>query len=185
MTPFEALYGRAPPPPTIAGYTNGSTAIASLEASLSQRAHALSLVKANLHRAQHRMVQQTNAHGRDRTFAEARIHQVFHVSLLKPCAGQPISQVCPLPVVPLGTTDSPPPLQLLDTRTANSGSVEALIHWEGQSADEASWVPLDDVAAFFPSLRLEDNAGLKTGGIVASDPKARPKRQLKRPARYI
>ena len=53
MTPFEAVYGRAPA--TIHNYENGTTAVAQVEASLKGRDEILKLLKENLVTAQHRM----------------------------------------------------------------------------------------------------------------------------------
>ncbi|KAL0322350.1 UNVERIFIED_CONTAM: hypothetical protein Scaly_2531400 [Sesamum calycinum] len=68
MTPFEALYGRCPP--SITGYTEGSTAIVSLVTTLTQRARVLSIIKANLLRAQHRMTQHAKSRHQDMSFVE-------------------------------------------------------------------------------------------------------------------
>lgn len=146
MTPFEALYGRAPP--SLTSYVAGSSKIAAIDENLAKRSDILQLLKNNLHRAQHRMIQQVNSKRRDKEFAEgdwvylklqpyrqvsvhrrssqklakrfyrpfrilhrigpvayelelpstARIHPVFHVSLLKPCIKTPDTQILPLPV---------------------------------------------------------------------------------------
>ena len=63
MTPFQALYGRLPP--TIPGYTKGSTSIQALEDLLLERDEFLRNLKINLLQAQHRMEQKANAHRRE------------------------------------------------------------------------------------------------------------------------
>lgn len=66
MTPFEALYGR--PPPTHTAYVPGSSKIASLHETLSQRSQILKTLKANLVRACNRMVQHANSKSTEREF---------------------------------------------------------------------------------------------------------------------
>lgn len=68
MTPFEALYGRAPP--SMKDYITGSTDVASLDEALSRRRAILQLVRHNLTQAQIRMRSQANNHRQDRTFKE-------------------------------------------------------------------------------------------------------------------
>ncbi|KAL9450635.1 hypothetical protein AB3S75_012375 [Citrus x aurantiifolia] len=63
MTPFQALYGRLPP--TIPGYTKGSTSVQALEDLLLERDELLRTLKTNLLQAQHRMEQKANAHRRE------------------------------------------------------------------------------------------------------------------------
>ncbi|KAH9696347.1 hypothetical protein KPL71_023143 [Citrus sinensis] len=63
MTHFQALYGRLPP--TIHGYTKGSTSIQALEDLLLERDELLRTLKTNLLQAQHRMEQKANAHRRE------------------------------------------------------------------------------------------------------------------------
>lgn len=66
MTPFQALYGRLPPNLTI--YSPGSTPIATLDETLSQRQAQLQLLKQNFTYAQQRMRSQANSHRVDLTF---------------------------------------------------------------------------------------------------------------------
>ena len=53
MTPFQALYGRAPP--TLVRYTGGRTAVGSVEMQLADRDEQLKHLRCNLERAQERM----------------------------------------------------------------------------------------------------------------------------------
>ncbi|XP_062099393.1 transposon Ty3-I Gag-Pol polyprotein isoform X1 [Humulus lupulus] len=66
MTPFQAVYGRAPP--TIPAYTRGSTTIQAVENDLLSRDTILQQLKDNLLQAQHRMRQQANKKRRDIEF---------------------------------------------------------------------------------------------------------------------
>jgi len=86
--------------------------------------------------------------------AATRIHDVFHVGVLKPFHGTPLT-----------ATPSLPPLQhgcLLQTpeRVLHSqlrrGVWHVLIKWEGLSAADATWEPVTDFRAAFPDFQLED-----------------------------
>jgi hypothetical protein len=59
MTPFEALYGR--PPPNTHSYVEGSTAVATLDESLTQRHQMLAVIILNLQKAQAHMRSHTNS----------------------------------------------------------------------------------------------------------------------------
>ncbi|MCI20881.1 hypothetical protein A2U01_0042044, partial [Trifolium medium] len=67
MTPFEALYGRAPP--SIRSYAASATQVASLDEMLIHRQQVLLLLKSNLAKAQMRMRSLADAHRQDRQFA--------------------------------------------------------------------------------------------------------------------
>ncbi|WVZ98121.1 hypothetical protein U9M48_043599 [Paspalum notatum var. saurae] len=91
----------------------------------------------------------------------ARLHNVFHVGLLKPYNGDE----------PVDTPDLPPvhhgrvcllPQHVLRGRMAR-GVSEVLVHWQGQSAAEASWVPLAEFWQQYPSFQLEDELIVQAG----------------------
>ena len=60
MTPFEVVYGRAPP--TLHNYEHGSTAVAQVEDSLVERDALLKVLKENLQSAQNRMKINADCH---------------------------------------------------------------------------------------------------------------------------
>lgn len=68
MTPFQALYGRAPPilPP----YSRDKTSVQALDELLRDRDATVTQLKANLQEAQHRMAQKANAKRRELEFEE-------------------------------------------------------------------------------------------------------------------
>ncbi|KAK2380216.1 hypothetical protein QL285_035697 [Trifolium repens] len=68
MTPFQALYGRCPP--NIRTYVSGDSQVATLDEILIEHHRILGILKANLQRAQQRMVSQANTHRQDRIFQE-------------------------------------------------------------------------------------------------------------------
>jgi hypothetical protein len=43
------------------------------------------------------------------------------------------------------------------------GREEVLVHWNGQSAVDASWVPLDEFRMTYPSFQLVDKLILQAG----------------------
>ncbi|OMP09215.1 hypothetical protein CCACVL1_01071 [Corchorus capsularis] len=68
MTPFEAVYGYAPP--TVASYLPGSSKIAQLDDCLVERQTLLARLNVNLARAQNRMKMQADRHRKERHFEE-------------------------------------------------------------------------------------------------------------------
>ena len=66
MTPFEVVYGRAPP--TIHYYESGSTTVAQVENNLCERDALLKSLRKNLQAAQDRMKLNSNRHRRELEF---------------------------------------------------------------------------------------------------------------------
>jgi hypothetical protein len=131
----------------------------------------------------------------------ARIHPVFHISLLKACYGNPDTQICPLP---LHASADLVPLQILQKRSIridNQEKDELLIHWSGQPSSEATWEDKDLFKANYPTFDLEDKIIFDQGGNdtikggekeLGQDTneergpiaKERPKRDIRKPIRY-
>jgi hypothetical protein len=86
--------------------------------------------------------------------AGARIHDVFHVGLLKPFHGVPPVQTPPLPPLEHGRVVIQPE-KVLQGRLAR-GRREVLVRWAGTPAAESSWVDLDIFREQFPAFQLED-----------------------------
>nr|GEV52085.1 hypothetical protein [Tanacetum cinerariifolium] len=84
-TPFEVVYGQKPP--THVSYMAGDSNVEAVDRSILAREAAISLLKFHLERGHHRMKEFTDKH---------MIHDVFHVSQLKPFKGQPANTI-PLP----------------------------------------------------------------------------------------
>lgn len=69
--------------------------------------------------------------------SDAKIHPVFHVSLLKLCQGDPVSQYIPLPPISSSGGSQLQPIVVLDTHKVlldNSWIPQLLIQWEGSKA---------------------------------------------------
>ncbi|KAL0420432.1 UNVERIFIED_CONTAM: hypothetical protein Slati_3066100 [Sesamum latifolium] len=136
MSPIKALYGRKPP--TMIGYSPGSSKLESLDSTFTQWQTILQRLKTNLQRVQQsfsatrlgssrklanhyfgpfRILRRIGAMAYELELPPAaRIHPVFRVSLLKPCYGSPCNQVRPLTTAPLGVNLPVAPIQILDRR---------------------------------------------------------------------
>jgi hypothetical protein len=71
-----------------------------------------------------------------------RIHDVFHISLLKKIVGPTPNQVVPLPDLFHGRM-LPTPEKVLHVRL-NTGVWELLVKWTGRSEANTTWEQLDD-----------------------------------------
>jgi hypothetical protein len=94
----------------------------------------------------------------------ARIHNVFHVGVLKKYHGPPPTGPPQLPPLFQGRVH-PTPVQALRARIAR-GVQQVLIQWEGQPASAASW---EDVTTFrerYSDFQLEDKLFQNGGGDV-------------------
>ncbi|OMO96556.1 reverse transcriptase [Corchorus capsularis] len=194
FSPFEVVYGR--PPPTIASYVIGQTKIAALEDSLLERQNILNELKTNLAHAQNRMKMQADRKHSEKSFSEgdwvvrrigsvayelklpesAKIHPIFHVSLLKRCYGSPTDSFTPIPAL---SDDEKPilePAEILERRKVSSGGIfsdQCLVQWKGLPVTEATWERLEDLKTLFPTFNLEDKVGLEGQSSVTI---TRPKR---------
>ncbi|VFQ90129.1 unnamed protein product [Cuscuta campestris] len=101
-----------------------------------------------------------------------RIHDVFHVSLLRPFVARDTG--IPAPTLPTDFIQNRPvavPLAAIRSRTVlvNGAPEEQwLIHWSEGPEDDGTWEPVSMLRERFPTLRLEDKA-LSNGGGVDTD----------------
>jgi hypothetical protein len=96
--------------------------------------------------------------------ASARLHDVFHVGLLKPHKGAAPLAPGALPPTLHGRA-CPQPAEVIKGRLAR-GIQELLVRWEGQNAANATWVDLPTFQAQFPSFQLEDALVVNGGRVV-------------------
>jgi len=101
--------------------------------------------------------------------ASSRIHPVFHISLLKPCFGHPSTQVSRIANPQAYPPLNPLPLTHLDHRITTNNTEEVLVHWDGQSAAEATWENLYLFLNQYPTFNLEDKIHLKGFSNVTHD----------------
>lgn len=106
----------------------------------------------------------------------ARIHPVFHVSLLKEFLGHPDVQIYPLPPQTNSSTALPTQLLGMRTRKLSQGEQEeVLIQWDGQDTTEATW---EDKATFkkaYPDFDLEDKIIFEPHGNDTMEQQRKPK----------
>lgn len=104
----------------------------------------------------------------------AKIHPVFHVSLLKLCHGSHKDAYLPLP---LTTTEQGPqvlPKAILQHRLLlrkGQQVPKVLVQWDGFPKEEASWEDWVPLQTSFPSLNLEDKVVVNGGSIVMPNTK--------------
>ncbi|KAG8650091.1 hypothetical protein MANES_07G000550v8 [Manihot esculenta] len=97
----------------------------------------------------------------------ARVHPVFHVSLLKKAIGDSLASVqIPqdfksenLPFEPFAI------LQFRELKEGAGAKQQVLVQWKGFSEEEATWVELEEFQNQFPNYDLEDKAKVNEGSI--------------------
>jgi hypothetical protein len=91
----------------------------------------------------------------------AKLHDVFHVGLLKKWIGDPPVAPPPLPTVHHGAI-VPEPERAVRTCLAR-GVQQVLIRWKGEPAASATWEDVDSFVDKFLAFQLEDELPLQEG----------------------
>jgi hypothetical protein len=91
----------------------------------------------------------------------AKLHDVFHVGLLKKWVGDPPVSPPPLPNIHHGAV-TPEPEQVVRARLAR-GVRQVLVHWKSQSVASATWEDLDTFRDKYPDFQLEDELDIERG----------------------
>jgi len=94
---------------------------------------------------------------------QAKIHDVFHVSVLKKWVGDGVPIQDHLPTL---HEDSQPLPQAIIGQRHHQGATEVMVHWQGFSPAEATWESLSDFELRFPSFALADKGNFKDGGVL-------------------
>jgi len=94
----------------------------------------------------------------------ARIHDVFHVGLLKPFVGTPPEAPPALPPLHFGAAQAAP-ARTSRVRLAR-GVRQVLVHWADQPDSAATWEDWEDFCRRYPDWQLEDDLLLEGGGDV-------------------
>jgi hypothetical protein len=92
---------------------------------------------------------------------QARLHDVFHVGLLKKFHGDPPAAPPPLPPTHHGAAT--PELERTVCCRVTRGVQQVLVHWKGQSAASATWEDVESFTAKFPAFQLADELPLEEG----------------------
>jgi hypothetical protein len=85
---------------------------------------------------------------------KARIHNVFHVALLKKFQGTPPVSMVPLPPLQHGRVLATP-AKVMKARL-NRGNWEVLVSWLDRPLTESTWEKLDVFKKTYPDIQLED-----------------------------
>jgi hypothetical protein len=93
--------------------------------------------------------------------SRAKLHDVFHVGLLKKFVGTPPATPPPLPSTRHGAVTLEPE-QVVRYRLAK-GVRQVLIRWKGRSTDGATWEDVADFRDKFPQFQLEDELIVEGG----------------------
>ena len=91
----------------------------------------------------------------------AKLHDVFHIGLVKNWVGAPPDGPPPLPVIHHGAV-VPEPDRAVRTRLAK-GIPQVLIRWKGELASAATWEDVDTFTAKYPAFRIEDKPVVEEG----------------------
>jgi hypothetical protein len=93
--------------------------------------------------------------------AGARIHNVFHVGVLKAYHDNAPTEVPPLPQMLHGLV-LPTPAAVVRSRLAR-GCWQILVRWEALPPSEATWEDVEDFKQLYPTFELEDELFLEGG----------------------
>ena len=94
----------------------------------------------------------------------SRIHDVFHISLLKPFKGDPPSRMPSLPPFKNGNVISQP--QFIVRSRINRGAVDVLVEWAHLPVAEATGIPLTVFQETYPEFELADKLFVQEGSNV-------------------
>jgi hypothetical protein len=108
----------------------------------------------------------------------ARIHDVFHVGLLKPYRGVPPVLPPALPAMENGRL-LPSPEKVLKARIQR-GVWHVQVQWSGTQPTEATWEPLQQFTSSYPHFQLEDELFSEEGRdvMVGKTYERRPKQPI-------
>jgi hypothetical protein len=106
----------------------------------------------------------------------ARIHDVFHVGVLKPMRGPPPSMVLALPPLRHGRPLLQPDRVLC--ASLRQGVWHVLVQWADMPPSEATWEQVDEFCASHPSFQLEDELFSEGGDVMVGRTYQRKRRPV-------
>ncbi|XP_068667672.1 uncharacterized protein [Aristolochia californica] len=164
-SPFRVLYGRDPP--RLLSYTRGTTRVDAIDEVLMDRDQVLKTFTDRLQKAQDWMTTAYNKRHWDVSYATrgqvayqlklpdtVKLHDVFHVSLLKPHKGPAPSSPPFLPPVDNGHVNLTP-YAVLWARVTND-QWDILVQWTATDPEAATWERLETFKLVYPAYELED-----------------------------
>ncbi|CAM8931110.1 unnamed protein product [Rhodiola kirilowii] len=99
----------------------------------------------------------------------AKIHNVFHISLLRKCINPATSQSTTMPDSFVDFCPAPQPEYILAHRrvkTATGWSDQLLVQWSGEPASAATWEIIASIHEDFPAFDLDAKVAFDDGGNV-------------------
>ena len=112
---------------------------------------------------------------------KTRIHDVFHVVLLKKYEGDPPGDIVPLPSMLHGRVI--PTLAVVMRARLNRGHWQLLVHWEGWTTADSTWEDIDEFKERYPAFQLADELFVGEEGSVVDAFVGRQYRCRPRPSR--
>ncbi|VFQ69520.1 unnamed protein product [Cuscuta campestris] len=103
----------------------------------------------------------------------ARIHPVFHVSLLKPFKGELTRSASSLPAEFVDGNLVSRPLRVHDYRTVLVGTNlvrQALVEWSEGGVHDATWESVESLRRYYPELHLADKVLVQPRRNVVNTP---------------
>ena len=91
----------------------------------------------------------------------AKLHDIFHVGLLKKFVGPALTIPPPLSIVNNGAVDLEP--ERVDRWRLSRGVRQVLVHWKGEPVSSATWEDVDSFRDRYPAFQLEDDLTLEEG----------------------
>lgn len=110
----------------------------------------------------------------------ARLHDVFHVGVLKKFVGTPPTSTPALPPTLHGAV-VPEPARVTRGRLAR-GVRQVLVQWSDEPDESATWEDLDDFRTRYPAFQLEDELDFDGGGDVMYGRTYRRRRDMRQAA---
>jgi len=102
--------------------------------------------------------------------AEAKIHPVFHVSLLKKCEGDPgdLANYIPIPLQSIGEGREMHGRVMQQRTILKKDKLvqQVLIQWREDDETDYSWEDVDNIRSSFPAINLEDKVEVNGGSNV-------------------
>jgi len=118
----------------------------------------------------------------------AKIHPLFHISLLKKFIGQPSQQYLPLSLLTTALGPTIQPLRVVAFRNimCNTQLIpQVLIQWNFLDEQTTTWEDVAEIRAQFPNFNLEDKVPFNWGSILTYGDELEKEGELVRPLGHM